>query len=90
MEITLCTWDELRIQAGTSLANKASVDFVTIHVNLEALKPQRDGAPANLASNVAPSYWPKQTFTGYLELDGCGIDAKISVTGNLIDSATSR
>lgn len=75
-EITLCTWDDLGIQAGTSLVNQSAVDFLTIHVNLEALKPAKVGTPGGLDSQVAPPYWPTRPFTGYLELDGYGIDAK--------------
>jgi hypothetical protein len=73
------TWDDLGIILVMDSVDKKTVIQISIYVNLEPKDPyagsvthRPDGTP------VKPTYdsKPKKPFSGYLELDGVGIDAK--------------
>lgn len=77
---TACVWDSIGIQAGTTPGSKGrGVSYLTIFVNKRPVDAYEglvthsaDGTP------IKPDvdYSPKKAFSGYLELDGFGIDAK--------------
>lgn len=73
----LLVWDNLGFHVMADTKNK--VDQIKIYINKRPIDPYKglvthnpDGTP------ITPDvdYAPKQAFSGYLELDGFGIDAK--------------
>ena len=73
----LFVWDNLGLDLVTDTRN--TVDQIKIYINKRPIDPYKglvthnpDGTP------ITPDvdYTPKQAFSGYLELDGFGIDAK--------------
>ena len=73
----LLVWDSLGFHIMAD--NKKKVDQIKIYINKRPIDPYKglvthnpDGTP------ITPDvdYTPKQAFSGYLELDGFGIDAK--------------
>jgi len=76
--MTLCVWDEYGLEVGTGYKNLNKVQFMNIYINADHSNENvgkadyPDGRPAKpLEDNM-----PYRTFSGYLELNGVGIDAK--------------
>ena len=76
---TSLIWDEHGISLVTDEANKKTVVQITVYLNkrpkdpLDGLVTHRpDGTPVEPIYDIQPS----NPFSGYLELDGFGIDAK--------------
>ncbi len=77
----LLAWDDLGIDVLTGYAadDKDKVKQLTLYLNKRPKDPYEgmvttrpDGTPIK----PLPDFTPRQAFTGYLELDGFGIDAK--------------
>lgn len=72
-----CVWDDLGITASTSWENKISVSTFTINLSIpehllaETRTPNPDGTPDN---KTKTDWLARHPFTGYLEIDGFGID----------------
>jgi len=72
-----CVWEDLGLTASTNWKNKLSVSTVTINLSIpehllaEARTPHPDGAPDNKSK---ADWLARHPFTGYLEIDGFGID----------------
>lgn len=77
---TACVWDDIGIQAGTKPGGKrGAVTYLTIFLNKRPIDPYKGLVTHNPDGTlITPDvdYAPKQAFSGYLELDGFGIDAK--------------
>lgn len=78
---TACVWDDIGVQAGSTIGSKhEAVSYLTIILNkrpLDSYKELEKDIPNGGATmNPSIDYSPKQAFSGYLELDGFGIDAK--------------
>lgn len=76
---TSLIWDEHGVSLVTDEADKKTVVQINIYLNkrpkdpLDGLVTHRpDGTPVEPTYN----YWPSHPFSGYLELDSVGIDAK--------------
>lgn len=72
-----CVWEDLGLTASTSWENKLSVSTMTINLSIpehllnETRTPYPDGTP----DNTPKADWlARHPFTGYLEIDGFGID----------------
>lgn len=63
-----CIWDQIGIEIGTYKNSPNLVSGMQITLNIEPPDP--------LFPRPRPEYLPKYPFTGYLELDGYGIDAQ--------------
>ena len=76
--MTLCIWDNLGLDIGTSHADNRNVKFFNIQINLPSndMRSGGSGDPENGSANQLPDLRPHHVFSGYLELDGVGIDAK--------------
>lgn len=68
-KMTLCTWQNLGIQAGTADATPDSVNFMNLYLNI----PDHNST-SNSDIRGAEDWRVKSPFLGYLELDGYGID----------------
>lgn len=72
-----CVWEDLGLTASTSWENKLSVSTITINLSIperlltETRTPYPDGTPDNTPKADWLAHHP---FTGYLEIDGFGID----------------
>jgi hypothetical protein len=78
-----CTWDELGIQILTSSSNKDIVSQLTIYLNPRPTDPFDPNSRSSSKRHLFPDdkserleVDSRQPFTGYLELDNFGIDAK--------------
>ena len=72
-----CVWEDLGLTASTSWENKLSVSTMIINLSIpehllnETRTPYPDGTP----DNTPKADWlARRPFTGYLEIDGFGID----------------
>lgn len=76
--MTLCVWDDYGLEVGTDHKNPNKVRFMNIYISIDhsftlarsANHP--DGRPAKPPEDDMPH----QTFSGYLEMNGVGIDAE--------------
>lgn len=72
-----CVWEDLGLTAATSWENKLSVSTVTISLSIpeHLLKETRTPYPDGTPDDTPTADWlARHPFTGYLEIDGFGID----------------
>ena len=68
-KMTLCTWKEFGLQAGSAAGTPNIVSFMNLYLNVPEYAFEN-----NSTLQEADDWRVKQPFTGYLELDGYGID----------------
>jgi len=72
-----CVWEDLGLTASTSWENKLSVSTMTISLSIpeHLLNETRTSYPDGTPDNTPKADWlARPPFTGYLEIDGFGID----------------
>jgi hypothetical protein len=72
-------WDDLGIQLVTASAKPYGVKQIKVYLNLKPRDPAEDlftTNPDGTPATKLPTPHPHKPFTGYLELDGFGIDAQ--------------
>lgn len=72
----LCTWDDLGIEVGSAFRTPKVSKYLIISLNKEDLPPWNPQMPDGSIKSAPPDLRPKNTFSGYLQLDGYGIDAQ--------------
>jgi len=72
----LCVWDNLGIEVGSSFRAPKISKYLIISLNLEPKEPWIPLRPDGSIKTEPLDYRPKTPFTGYLALDGYGIDAQ--------------
>lgn len=76
--MTLCIWDDIGLEVGTSHGSPQKVSFLNIHLSFSeddkyiGLVDYPDGSRAD----KVPDLDPHHVFSGYLEVDGFGIDSE--------------
>lgn len=72
----LCAWDQLGIEVGSEFRAPKVSKYLIISLNKEELPPWNPQMPDGSIKPAPPDLRPQNVFSGYLQLDGYGIDAQ--------------
>lgn len=82
--IILCLWDDFGLVVGTADKTGKKVRFMNLYLNF--MEDERNLVPVNYPdgrpAKKLPDYLPHRAFSGYLEIEDVGVDAK-SEFGNI-------
>lgn len=76
--MTHCLWDDYGLEVGTGSKNDNKVVFIHIHISIDKSyeRPGRADYPDGRPAKPQKDNVPHHPFSGYLELNGVGIDAE--------------
>jgi hypothetical protein len=73
--IIFCIWDDLGLEVGTDSKINQHVRFVNLHLNFSEEDESLARVTTKSSEEAGLKYSPRQVFSGYLEIDGFGIDS---------------
>lgn len=76
-KMTLCVWDQLGLEVGTDQKNGKNVRFINISLRFDDTNKDLVGNGSSITddSEGKDGFNPHHVFSGYLEINGFGIDA---------------
>lgn len=77
-KMTLCVWDQLGLEVGTDQKNGQKVQFINISLRFDDTEKDTVGNELLITDDSIgkEDFNPHHAFSGYLELNGFGIDAE--------------